>query len=85
MLARLAPRVAALTALLQLQKLLVPCLVTWRRQTHQRHQKYLEEEDSLSDAQIEQQLSRLKAYAEAVRILDACTMVLDCRLFIPYR
>lgn len=50
MLARLAPRQAALTAFLQLEMILVPHLISWRQQIERRQAAFLGVEDTLSEA-----------------------------------
>ncbi|KXZ41932.1 hypothetical protein GPECTOR_240g574 [Gonium pectorale] len=81
---RLKARGKAVRASLELQKLLVPPLRAWKRLTRRRQEKFLEEEDELSEQQLERQLAALSAFAESARALDACLMALR-RINIPYR
>lgn len=72
-------------AAVQLQTLLVPGLNRWRRQVRRRKEVFLETEDELDGAQLEAAYRPLTAFAEAVRALDACFMVLAGRVNVPYR
>ncbi|KAG2447542.1 hypothetical protein HYH02_007466 [Chlamydomonas schloesseri] len=82
---RLKPREQAIRASLELQRVLVPALNKWRRQTQTRAAQFLQVEDDLSERELERRLGQLAAFAEAARALDACFLALKGRMDLPYK
>ena len=52
----------SIRASIALQELLAPCLGSWRRQAGRKADQFLEQEDSLSQAEIEGRLRPLSAF-----------------------
>eukprot|EP00198_Chlamydomonas_reinhardtii_P000954 XP_001690289.1 predicted protein [Chlamydomonas reinhardtii] len=82
---RLKPREQAIRAGLELQRVVVPAMIKWQRQTQARAAQFLQVEDELGERELQRRLGQLAAFAEAARAMDACFLALKGRISLPYR
>ncbi|KAG2425814.1 hypothetical protein HXX76_013439 [Chlamydomonas incerta] len=75
----------AIRAGLELQRVVVPALNKWQRQTHARAAQFLQVEDDLGERELQRRLGQLAAFAESARALDACFLALKGRINLPYK
>ncbi|KAG2492731.1 hypothetical protein HYH03_008897 [Edaphochlamys debaryana] len=81
---RLTARTQSVRASVELQKVLVPCLIAWRSATERRLRDFLRVKNRVDDYERNRHLAPISAFCEAARALDACIVALIV-LNTPYK